>query len=145
MVFNLKPLLEAWKLDGPRCTLLTLHADRMEWFRLNSERSPATFQFEQIASMMSELTELQLSSLAAREILKLFPYEKALLAQDILDEDIDDTVVRSTIANVMAVFLTGCSWPKNRDDVNIDEWSVLIVEAGQRLRYVNLKQTQEDQ
>ncbi len=133
-----QPLLRAVKMDGPNCLLMSLHIQSITRAREHAGKEPSDEHYVAAAESMSDLTSLFINVEHAREMLSYFPHERGYIAEEIEVEGIDDTEGRSTLADVVSSFLTGCRWPRNGDNVDPDEWEELLVEAGMRLGFTRL-------
>jgi len=104
---------------------------------------PSEEQYATAAALMSEITELTLSSEQTKAILSLYPHERIIVARR--DGKDAEYLRAEDISFAAAHFFLNCSWPNYGDEVDMTAFVELLKSEAIRMGYLTTEPTKENE
>ena len=96
------------------------------------EATPSQASLDEVAQLLTDVTEVQISPEQAGRILKLYPFARIKIA---LDDGLRGVGTRDELAFVAAHFFLGCSWPTLGDNIDLEKFLDLLREQAGLMGY----------
>jgi hypothetical protein len=109
-------------------------------FLEDRELKPTEKQYAAAAAILSEMTELDLSTEQVKDILTLYPRQRIIIARTKSNEALEE----EDISFVAAHFFLNCGWPNYGDNVEMTAFIELLKSEAIRMGYRAAELTASD-